>query len=416
MADFTVRAERRRNIAPAPRIRHPARENCRARVRVVMLPRMERADLIIIGGGVAGAAAALRARAAGLRTVVVRRSPGASALGGGGWRGPLPAVVADALLRQQLVHMDTGHPLPHVDGELQRVDFAPASHAAAVVETGACVVGIAGLPAYRAQALARLWGAAAEAEVESNSVVLPGTPASGWAVLALARAIERDVAPLIEALRTVVARSGCTRLLLPPVLGVEHATRVRNALEAETGVPVAEALAAAPSLPGWRLQRALERALQAAGIDVIDADVVDVERAPGSVRALDALPRGATETLTMHADRFLLATGRYVGGGIAADPRFAETVFGASVWIEHLNERFDDVDPLVLSDPVRTEAQPLLTAGVRVDAVQRVSNGGTHPLFQNVWAAGAVRAGVADALGAAAADGVRAVDLMLEQE
>lgn len=377
---------------------------------------MERGDdLVIIGGGAAAWSAALAARAAGLATVLVRRAPGASALGCGGWRGPLPDIVADALVAQHLTHDALHHPLPHPDGELRTFDYAPASHVVALVETGACVVGIEGMPAFRANALARLWGAAAEAEIIADAVTLPGTPAAGWASVALARSIEADPAALADSLHDIVARTGCTRIILPAVLGMEDPSRIRQALESAAGVPVGEALATTPSLPGWRVDRALERAARSAGVRIVEGDVVDALRATDRIDEVSVLPRGGTETMQLAAPRFLLATGRYVGGGIAASRVFAETVFGAAVWIEHLGERFEDVDPLALSDPVRTEPQPILSAGVRVDSRQRLSNVGGSATFTNVWAAGAVRAALADGIGTAAADGVNAVAAMMEQ-
>ncbi|MGH7444447.1 MAG: FAD-binding protein, partial [Longimicrobiales bacterium] len=313
---------------------------------------MERSDdLVIIGGGAAAWSAALAARAAGLATVLVRRAPGASALAGGGWRGPLPDIVADALVAQRIAHDALQHPLPHPDGELRAFDYAPASHLAALVETGSCIVAVDGLPCFRARALARLWGTAASAEVIADTITLPHTPPAGWATIALAHAIEANPAVLAAALRDVVARTGCTRIIMPPVLGVDDPSRVRVVLEAAAGVPVGEALGVPPSLPGWRLDRALERAVRAAGVRVVEGDVVDALRATDRIDALTVLPRGGSETMQLAAPRFLLATGRYVGGGIAANRVFAETVFGAAVWIEHLGERFDDVVPLALSDP-----------------------------------------------------------------
>src|SRR5690606_4569940 len=110
---------------------------------------------------------------------------------------------------------------------------------------------------------------------------------------------------------------------------------------------------------------------------------------------VDVVSPGTGVAAAHAADRFLLATGRYVGGGIVADPVFAEPVFGAAVRIEHLGERFEEVDPVVLSDPVRTEPQPLLRAGVHVDGAHRLMHDGANGALANVLAAGAVRTGVA---------------------
>lgn len=376
---------------------------------------MKRADLLVIGGGAAGAAAALAARAHGLTVTLVRRAPGATAMAGGGWAGPMPDVVADALLAQRLTHVDVPHPLPHPDGELRTYDYAAAGAAAARVETGACVVGIEGLPAFRPVALGRLWGAAAQAELGADAVRLPGTPAAGWAPAALADAIQHDPGPLAAALRDVAARTRCTRLILPAVLGMDDPASVRARLESAAGVPVGEALGTAPALPGWRLQRALERALRAAGVDLVDGTVADVARAGARCTAVNLVVAATGAAAPYAAERFLLATGRYVGGGIVADPAFAEPAFGAAVRVEHLGERFEEVDPLVLSDPVRVEPQPLLRAGVHVDALHRLLHDGANGALTNVWAAGTVRSGAACGLGGAAADGVAAVERMLQQ-
>ncbi|HEU5209270.1 MAG TPA: FAD-binding protein [Longimicrobiales bacterium] len=373
---------------------------------------MQPTDLLVIGGGAAAAAAALEARAHDMSVIVVRRAPGASALSRGGWTGPLPGPIAHALVRQHLVHVDLDGPLPHPDGELRHYDFAPASHAAARVETGACVVGIEGLPVFRPRALARLWGDAAGAELTHETTRLAGTPPAGWAPLALARAIQADAAPLAVALRDIVARTRCTRLVVPAVLGIERTGEIRERLEAETGVPVGEALGVAPSVPGWRLHRALEGALIEAGVQVVDGSVADVEQRAGRCTGVDVVRHGSDQAERFAAERFLLASGRYVGGGIVADPVFAEPVFGAAVWIDHLGERFEEVDSVALTDPVRTEEQPLMRAGVRVDGSHRLRRPGGDALA-NVWAAGSVRAGVADGLGAAAEDGVVAVTRML---
>jgi len=372
---------------------------------------MQRTDLLVIGGGIAAAAAALEARASGMTVTLVRRGPGATALGHGGWTGPLPPRIADALAQQRLVHVDLDAPLPHPDGDMRAYDFAPASHAGARVETGAAVVGIAGLPGFRPAALARMWGDAVGASLVNESLSLPGTPAAGWAPLALARSIDADPDPLTVALRDMATRTRCASVIMPAVIGMSRTGEIRAQLEAATGVPVGEALGVAPSVPGWRLHVALEHALRGAGVAVRDGRVVDVELEHDRCTAVAVVAPDSDQAVRLAADRFLLATGKYVGGGIVADPVFAEPVFGAAVWVDHLGERFEDADSLVLTDPVRREPQPLLLAGVRVNGTHRLARNGVQPLV-NVWAAGTVRADLARGLGVAAADGVLAVTHM----
>ena len=370
---------------------------------------MHRFDLVVIGGGAAGVAAALAAAAAGLRTALVRRSPGASALCSGGWRGPMPERIAAALVAARSAYDVVEHALPHPDGDLRTFDFAAAAQRAAVAEDGACVVAIEGLPGFHAAALARLWGDAAGAELIAERVTMPGTPAAGWSAIALARTLDANPSPLADALQTLAARTRCTRFILPAVLGIADVSATRSALEAAASLPVGEALATAPSLPGWRLRAAFELALRTASIEIVDGSVVDGLTPGRRVEAVEVLPEGGAQTVRLEARAYVLATGRFVGGGIVAGPRFGETVFASPVWTDHLGERFDEADPIALTDPVRSEPQPLLAVGVHTDGTQRPLRGDA-PHLENVFAAGAVRAAVQDGLGFAATDGERAVE------
>jgi anaerobic glycerol-3-phosphate dehydrogenase len=92
------------------------------------------------------------------------------------------------------------------------------------------------------------------------------------------------------------------------------------------------------------------------------------------------------------AQAFVLASGKWVGGGISADAEFRESVFDLPVWLEQLGDVFTAADALPLTDPVRTEPQPLLSAGVHTDAEQRPVNRAGDVVYSNVFVAGSVRA------------------------
>jgi anaerobic glycerol-3-phosphate dehydrogenase len=225
-------------------------------------------------------------------------------------------------------------------------------------------------------------------------LTLDGTPAAGWSPVSLGAALQREPrligVPLARALR----ERGAARAIVPAVLGMADHGRVHAAVEDAAGVAVGEALGTAPSLPGWRLDLALQAALAQAGVRMItgtatitrDTGDIEVRRADGT----DALRAGAVVN----------ATGKFVGGGVAAYPHLHDAVSGSGVVVEWLGRRFSSAaDSLTLTDPVRTAHQALLTAGVADGQDSAV-------LF-----AGSVRDGVETAalgLGAAAADGWRA--------
>ncbi|MBI4545980.1 MAG: FAD-binding protein [Gemmatimonadetes bacterium] len=394
-------------------------------------------DVLVIGGGVAGAAAALAAAAAGARVGLVRAAPGATALAAGGWRGPLPGRLGAALAGAGLAHERGRGPLPHPTGRLEPADFAPRAQRAAVLESGAMVCGITGLPGFHAPTLARLWGAAAGLELHHALLDLrPATPAAGWSPVALAAALDRDPAILAAPLTQALAGRRAGRTILPAVLGLERPEPVHAALEAAVGAPVGEALGMPPSAPGWRLDRALRAAVQAAGVEVILARVIEpqadgrlleavlVEQqvnggspageqmgpAGGRARPIAEAP-SAPPASWLFARTFILATGKFAGGGIVADPVFAEPALGCPVWVEHLDEVFTDAEPLALTHLERSLPQPLLRAGVGTDEEGRPVNRKGNVVYENVRAAGTVRAGweaAAAGLGAAAVDGWRA--------
>jgi len=369
-------------------------------------------DLLVIGGGIAGVAAALEAAAAGASVAVVRGGPGATALVSGGWRGSLSPLVARALAESGLAHVPLGHPLPHPFGDWRRADFAPESHVAARAGAGVCVCGIAGLPGFPAAALARMWQ-----QPRHATLVMPGTPAAGWSPVSLAAQLERDPAPLGVELRKLGTG---TRAILPAVLGLDPRARTRERLAEAAGIEVGEALAVPPSVPGWRLDRALLLALERAGVAVVAGRVVGRTargRQLESVQVMD----GAAAARSLSADRFVLATGRFVGGGITAadvtervdvargealrEAGLVERALGCEIWVEHLGDRFRQVQPVPLTDPVREEPQALLRAGVHVDGAGRPLDGQDRVQYRNVVARGAVIAETAPGLGHAAAGG-----------
>ncbi|HEX6938321.1 MAG TPA: FAD-binding protein [Longimicrobiales bacterium] len=376
-------------------------------------------DVLVIGGGIAGAAAALAAAARGRRVALVRAAPGTTALAAGGWAGPLPDGMGAALAGVGLPYEPAGVPLPHPAGRLDGYDRAAPAHRAAVPLGGAVVCGIVGLPGFPARALARAWGARSGAELAAAVLAAGPVPRGGWSPASLAAWLEREPLALAGALADAVRRAGASRALLPAVLGIERADEVRAALERAAGVPVGEALGVPPSAPGWRLDRAIEVALERAGVTVVRGRVVDRVASGRRVRAVIARPAGGHDgnAVRLEADGFVLATGKYLAGGIRAGDRFEEPALGCPVWVERLGTTFERPDPLALTDPDRADDQPLLRAGVRTDAGARPVDRAGDVVYENVRVAGSVRAGVESAtlgLGHAADDGWRAGELAAE--
>jgi glycerol-3-phosphate dehydrogenase subunit B len=363
-------------------------------------------DVVVIGGGAAGVAAALAARERGASVTLVRRAPGATALSAGGWAGALPEPFAAKPRAAGYDLEPATAPLPHPAGAVRRCEWAAAPQAAAALEDDALVIGITGLPWFRAPALARLWGDAAGRRLAARTVTLAGTPPAGWASITLARAVERDAAPLADAVAAAVRETGARRVILPAVLGVDDAAAALAAIRSAAGVASGEALGVPPSLPGWRLDRALRRAAESAGVRWLDGDAaVDVADSD-TLRSL-RLAR-SDEPVVLRAAAFVVAVGKYAGGGVTGGTRLIEPLLGSDVHVGNRVVRGDIFDPMVVTHLDAALPQPLFAAGVATDAAARPVTRTGVVAYENVLVAGTLRAGQTAGewnLGDTAADG-----------
>ncbi len=352
-------------------------------------------DVAVVGGGIAGVSAALASQLRGAQTCLVRAAPGATALSSGAWTGPLRGELREQLAATGFPILAVQSDLPHERGHRVRTEFAGASHAAETHENPGAACGFAGLPHFNAQTLARIWNP--DAPLRAHTIDLAVTPSGGWSTASLAAYIERAPDELISHLKAL----DVTRAIFPAVLGIERVADVIARL-AGAGIVAVEALAGTPSIPGWRLQIACDKLLAARGVKVFNARA---RLGSASGRRVERIAMG-DDFLT--ARTFVLATGKYLAGGIAANEEFEETVLGLPVWLEQLGDVFTSPAPLTLTDPVRTADQLLMHAGVHTDDLQRPIDRARDVIYENVFVAGTVRSGwqAAEAgLGRCAEDG-----------
>jgi glycerol-3-phosphate dehydrogenase subunit B len=213
---------------------------------------------------------------------------------------------------------------------------------------------------------------------------------------ALARLLDRPSfrRQLVEAVRPLARE--CTLLALPAVLGLEPDTAA--ALSAELG-PVAELPGLPPSVPGMRLQRALERALRERGGRLQVGAEARLECASGRARALQLAAPGRQLWLPVRS--VVLATGGLASGGLRLEPSgVVEPVANLPVvqppgppegWFR---ERF-----------VGDQGQPVDLAGVRADASMRPLDAEGRVVVENLFVAGGLLAGAERSL-ERSADGI----------
>ncbi|MFP4597565.1 MAG: FAD-binding protein [Persicimonas sp.] len=195
----------------------------------------------------------------------------------------------------------------------------------------------------------------------------------------------------IEALSAVIGeqigRLGLDAVVFPPCIGAtwqEHEELV-EALDAALPCRVAEAAAARHSIHGWRLDRFLRANV---AVDTMRARATSVDVAGGR------LLRVQTDDDSVETESLILATGRWIGGGLPKDAPFREPLLGLDLWIDGapVPNPEDSWLPGLLAEHV-FEDHPLFRAGVATDGALRPLDRDGEPLADNIFAAGRLLAG-----------------------
>ena len=396
-------------------------------------------DVLVVGGGMAGATAALAAREGGARVVLVRKAPGSTGLSGGavsvaqdpGCMPDTPFAARAGVVEsaRRIAATRPGHPYQLLRGRLDRlwnaVEFATGQLSSVLAPpTGRNRWLLTPFGHAHAAAACHATMAAGDlAEVRGTLVVCgfeghlgwdPGLVASGaervrplggptpravlldlfrWEEGALGRPF--DLARLLEApgaaeeagrMLKRVLRRGDAAAVLPPVLGLDLAARVPERIAAEAGIPVGEFLSDLPSVPGLRLHRAIDARLAGAGVEILQGEVRTGTSPdlPASVGGREVMARA-----------WVLASGRFVGGGIERRGELREPVLGLPVLASEGPFadpciRFASRPPASLTNRDSRAPQPLLAAGLRIDEELHPLDAEGRVVHPRIFAAGAV--------------------------
>ena len=406
-------------------------------------------EVLVIGGGMAGAMAALSAKRRGAKVRVVRRALGATALSSGAIDiapdpvapgGELAAhVVPPMHAARELARVKPQHPYGVLRDQLSRLEESLRFAAESLPDL------LEG-PLPRNALLPTPLGTVKPSGMGQRNVVggdvatLPDRVAvisfpllAPWDARLIARGVEQGARALgrrvdarvvesqffdrledalrppyelgerlddpaaLDALAADVRRalpSSAQAVLFPPVLGRRTPDVAAKLGALLGGTRCAEILSAAPSLPGIRLQEALDAALGRAEISLEEA-AVDGRRGRDGLFALrpaDWEPgRDDPPAEVIRPDAVVLATGKFIGGGIARDGRFVETVLGLPV-SSGTTLLGDEYIGELLSDRLVAD-QLAFRAGVRIDGSLRALDQSGRPVHPRLFAAGSVISG-----------------------
>jgi glycerol-3-phosphate dehydrogenase subunit B len=380
---------------------------------------VKRWDLIVIGMGLAGLTAARTAVDRGAKVLIIGRGMGSVTLFGNtiDLLGDLPPEMEVETGLTRWITANPSHPyartgwveitksmnafrelfpppytfdtvgvgnslVPTGAGTLRPTYLLPITMTAGVGMSAAdtLIVGLKGFKDFQGDTVSL------HLQCRGVNLSLPRYGLEGLTALALARLMDEE--PFRERLGEAIRHqmAGEKRIGLPAVLGIREPALVLKTLEAVTGAKVFEIPILPPSIPGMRIFHRFREVLIAKGATFLMGNqVVGVETKDGRCTGI-TVQNPPLSTLYC-AESYILATGRFLGGGLWADmERIAEPLFHLPVFQPEsrglwFRERF-----------FQPEAHPIHRAGIVIDEDLRPINAEGKIILENIRAAGSILA------------------------
>jgi glycerol-3-phosphate dehydrogenase subunit B len=172
----------------------------------------------------------------------------------------------------------------------------------------------------------------------------------------------------------------------PALLGLHHPVAVKENLEEIIGVQVFEIPILPPSIPGIRIYNRFKEWLVQKGVTFLPGYSVSKATTKGNrCEGIEILH--APVITSYSADRYILATGRFIGGGLKADmERVFEPIFHLPV--HQPKSRKAWFEKKFFAGP----SHPIHQAGILTDLSFRPVNERGDLVLENVWVSGTILA------------------------
>lgn len=294
------------------------------------------ANVIVIGSGIAGTAAALAAAASGARVRLILGTSGATALSSGAvddlpWEQMAPRMRALSEAEESVLSQIALYALP-AEGALVATMAGTVRRARGVdravldlepLRGGTVAVPRSDHQGWDASALARAWSDAAPCRERALTFVAVDAQVTRFrdehslrdAEIAARHDEPSRLAWLAERLSEVKNQGEFLAMMVPPWLGIERP--LAHDVSKKLGIPCGEAVVGLAGPSGARFLKARDRALAGAGVETIAGWVKRVEREAD--HWVVELEDGSTDETTA----VILATGGLIGGGLRYEPSSA---------------------------------------------------------------------------------------------
>lgn len=177
-------------------------------------------------------------------------------------------------------------------------------------------------------------------------------------------------------------------LLIPPVIPYNAASSEEN-LKLPDGTVIREMAAGPMNAAGMRLGEAFKISLDSAGVVKISGSAVNFEAGGGSIKRL-YISDASGET-AIEADKWVIATGKFIGGGIVKSDCFVETIFDLplfcgdtpvkKIWTQKLLGKFV------------MDRHDAFSIGIATDSDLRPIDADGKVIYENLFAAGSILGG-----------------------
>ncbi|RLB92853.1 MAG: anaerobic glycerol-3-phosphate dehydrogenase subunit B [Deltaproteobacteria bacterium] len=176
---------------------------------------------------------------------------------------------------------------------------------------------------------------------------------------------------------------------MPAILGINRSENILNRLEDGLGIKIFEIPTSPISVPGIRLKETFKKMLANTSVTQMpDQRVLLASHSPGQGFVLETGTPSSTHTTRIQAKTCILATGRFLAKGLAGDRNgVTETVFNLPVAQPMSRENWHGT---TYFDP---RGHAINLAGLSTDENFRPLGRGNTPVHGNLYAAGSILAG-----------------------